>query len=634
MRRMRWSWILLLSSWAAPASAEVCVVQVTVQGSSCTLVKAPAEDECTSYEYRVSTDHPVKLHTPAGPTPIECASSPCTVTSSDTQAVPALRVQTGDGPLVDCMARPARQPRPPAAKPASNASRGFAIDAKDLPVPRARVGAAAAEQTARRFSRVQLEVQTEGQATGAQMLEELLQTVAAVALERAQARAAQRLVDTATDALCEHAERRETWRATCGVLEQLTPSTLGTASEALRQALSSDVARWIVTEARLSSAQDRDYLDDVIQQALTPVLRRPGDVSRADLLRIVNALVTREWESGNADVVNLAFFVVRACARQDDADCDVGGVVDAATPVVCKERPELCDVWNGQRLRIERLAAQLSVVIAQRGLKAAELRRALRDVVDTTLSLAEELHAEAPPRREPSTVLPAAVLQLQSARHLLLAMLADDAFSLTLGLGQLVEGEPLSPRVRALLNALLAYARTYERQAPDGLEPAERRKQVIETLMNAATDRSQRQDDWIASVGVNVGFEATGYQSIDGDGQSFTPQLSLPLGIFLQRGPDRCTPGFHAGAFLADVAQYASYQSDGTTADPRWDSAVALGAQLGIVLGSIADPFVIGLDARYAPTLFSTAKSSEPAAGGTLRLGVFASYYVPFFDLN
>ncbi|MEY2930904.1 MAG: hypothetical protein RL033_1653, partial [Pseudomonadota bacterium] len=381
------------------------------------------------------------------------------------------------------------------------------------------------------------------------------------------------------------------------------------------------------------------YLADVIQQALTPVLRRPGDVTRADLLRIVNALVTREWESGNADVVNLGFFVVRACARQDDADCDVGGVVDAATPVVCKERPELCDVWNGQRLRIERLAAQLSVVLARRSLKAAELRRALRDVVDTTLSLAEELHAEAPPRREPSTVLPAAVLQLQSARHLLLAMLADDAFSLTLGLGELVEGEPvegeqLSPRVRALLNAMLAYARTYEKQAPDGVEPAERRKQIIETLMNAATDRSQRPDDWIASVGVNVGFEATGYQSIDGDGQSFTPQLSLPLGIFLQHGPDHCTPGFHAGAFLADVAQYASYQSDGTTADPRWDSAVALGAQLGIVLGSIADPFVIGLDARYAPTLFSTAKSSEPAAGGTLRLGLFASYYVPFFDLN
>jgi hypothetical protein len=108
----------------------------------------------------------------------------------------------------------------------------------------------------------------------------------------------------------------------------------------------------------------------------------------------------------------------------------------------------------------------------------------------------------------------------------------------------------------------------------------------------------------------------------------------MPLGVFVQHGPKGCTPGIHAGAFVADVAQYASYDSDGTTTDPRWDTAFAIGTQLGVVLGSIADPFVVGLDARYAPTLFSDTTSSEPVSGGTLRIGLFASYYVSLFDLN
>ena len=110
------------------------------------------------------------------------------------------------------------------------------------------------------------------------------------------------------------------------------------------------------------------------------------------------------------------------------------------------------------------------------------------------------------------------------------------------------------------------------------------------------------------------------------------PQLALPLGLFLQR-KWRCV-GLHLGAFLADVAQYVAYQKDGETTDVRWDTGIALGGRVGMLVGSMADPFVLGLDVRYAPTLFSTAASSEPASGGTFRIGAFVSYYVPFFDLN
>jgi len=486
---------------------------------------------------------------------------------------------------------------------------------------------------------VQLEERTEGQATGtAQIVDDLFRTVAAVALERAQARAAQRLIDTATRALCgkdEAAPRRKTWQRTCDVLEQLTPATLGTAAEALRQAVAADVAQWIVDNARLSSDEDRKYLAEVIRQTLVPVLTRPGDVTRDDLLRVVNALVTHEWEGANADVVNLAFYVVRVCGKQTDTDdCDVGGIIAAAIPVICEKKPDLCETVKNQRLRIEGLAARLSVVIAKRGLKASELKRSLRDVVDAALSLTEQLHADTSMTAEPAAEAPAAVAKLHHARRLLLAMLADDAFSFALYVGDLVEGQKLSPKVHALLNAVLAYGRTYKQDVPPGEDPAARRKEIIEALVTATTDRSQRADDWIVSLGVDVGFDVSGYQWIDGAGKAFTPQLLMPLGVFVQRGPHGGAPGIHAGAFVADLAQYASYQSDGTTTDPRWDTAITVGAQLGMVVGSIADPFVLGIDARYAPTLFSSAKSSEPATGGTVRLGVFASYYVSLFDLN
>jgi len=62
---------------------------------------------------------------------------------------------------------------------------------------------------------------------------------------------------------------------------------------------------------------------------------------------------------------------------------------------------------KNQRLRIEGLAARLSVVIAKRGLKASELERSLRDVVDAALSLTEQLHADTSMTAKPAAEAPA-----------------------------------------------------------------------------------------------------------------------------------------------------------------------------------------------------------------------------------
>jgi hypothetical protein len=460
-----------------------------------------------------------------------------------------------------------------------------------------------------------------------EILDDLFRTIAAVAMERAQARAAQRIIDVATDALCgeTHPKRRETWPHTCTVLSSLTPATIGAAAGALRKALAEDIATWLSNNA---NAADREYLKTVINDALLPVLTHPEDFGQDDLLRLLNALVTREWTGGQeADVMNVVFYVVRVCALDTDQDdCDVADVVQHALQKLCELNPQLCGELKAKALEIELMASRLKALAKGKASSKEQLRRALRELTDVTLRVVEAGADEEKAKA------------VERSRLLFAALFADDAFSFALQFGDLVtsitdDAEKLSPKVKALLTAMLAYAQTYQKDGAEGADPAARRKEVIEALVTAATDRSQRADDWIFSLGVDVGGYVIGHQEIEGKGSMVVPQLALPLGLFLQRKWEGA-PGLHLGAFIADVAQYVAFKKDGKTTDVRWDTAIALGGQLGMLVGSMADPFILGVDARYSPTLFSAAASREPASGGTFRFGVFVGYYVPFFDLN
>lgn len=72
-----------------------------------------------------------------------------------------------------------------------------------------------------------------------------------------------------------------------------------------------------------------------------------------------------------------------------------------------------------------------------------------------------------------------------------------------------------------------------------------------------------------------------------------------------------------------------------------WYDVVSLGGQVGFILGSPEHAFVVGVEARWAPTLFertpgmdSMGTAENATESGVLRYGVFASYYVPLFDFN
>jgi hypothetical protein len=219
-----------------------------------------------------------------------------------------------------------------------------------------------------------------------------------------------------------------------------------------------------------------------------------------------------------------------------------------------------------------------------------------------------------------------------------------------------------------LVGAIAAYASTFDAKAGDAEALAaarEARKRAIESLIDTATDRRGRHGDTVWSIGANVGFSIWGQQFLrdarddgldDAENQWF--RLQLPMGIAVQHVWDtrarndgwrqqyacgsKIGCGFHAQISLVDLGQFlASSEGEFNEVTPR--DFLTVGLQAGWILGSPSMPFVIGADVRWAPSLFPRTCENKACGGndyaettrsGVLQWGFFASYYVPFLDIN
>jgi hypothetical protein len=221
------------------------------------------------------------------------------------------------------------------------------------------------------------------------------------------------------------------------------------------------------------------------------------------------------------------------------------------------------------------------------------------------------------------------------------------------------EWPDLDPRRKALVKltrvagAVTAYATTYTVDAKGDTsklkELHESRKKAIEGLIDGTTDRSDRGGDVVVSIGANVGFVAgKQYVIASGSEQAMYPQLSLPVGIAVQRLPSAGTTragtglgqyiGIHGQASIVDLAQFLSYDEKGKLATPRPDTIAMLGLQLGVLLGKPSSAATIAFDLRYAPGILADGNTKTPAKegakAGAVRFGLTIGYYVPFFDFN
>jgi hypothetical protein len=188
-----------------------------------------------------------------------------------------------------------------------------------------------------------------------------------------------------------------------------------------------------------------------------------------------------------------------------------------------------------------------------------------------------------------------------------------------------------------LLSAIAGYAATFTSVDPSNLQAVrESRKEVLEGMIDASTDRSQRHGQWIWSVGAPVGFTSRLLQGSDWK----APQLTLPMGVAVQlmpggkdSRPNQWGVGLHAMLTAIDLGQLLGYQPNADIPGPTWDTVVTPGAQVAATLGTPSNAFLVGLDLRYArnPLAVSTPDAVIPRE---LLLNVFVAYYVPFFDFN
>jgi len=206
-----------------------------------------------------------------------------------------------------------------------------------------------------------------------------------------------------------------------------------------------------------------------------------------------------------------------------------------------------------------------------------------------------------------------------------------------------------------VLTAISAYSVTFSQLPATDTEEGRKallaaRKQVIDDLISATTVRAGREENWVLSLGVPVGF-TTGWQWAHGttpEGESLPlnasagtgfmpPQLGLGLGVALQRLPkksENVAAGFHLGLTALDLGLFAAYDSTGRASPPQWDTVLSPGIQLGLILGDPEHTFLIALDARYAPGILAAQMTDGSSTRGAFRTGITLAYYVPLFDFN
>ena len=208
--------------------------------------------------------------------------------------------------------------------------------------------------------------------------------------------------------------------------------------------------------------------------------------------------------------------------------------------------------------------------------------------------------------------------------------------------GEATESDKLQKAVSVAtrwLGGAASYLSTYvprDKQTPEQWKAQQQaREKAVRSLLSAAGDRSQRGDSLIFSIGAQFSLIGGGQRkSAPKSWGGMDPQLSLPIGVALQWVPgQKYHVGFHLQLSVLDVAQYAAYDTTGKVTSAAGTTFLFVGVSTGILIGVPKASLFVGLDVRYAPSLFPEAVGSETRSGA-FRIGANIGVYVPFFDFN
>lgn len=203
------------------------------------------------------------------------------------------------------------------------------------------------------------------------------------------------------------------------------------------------------------------------------------------------------------------------------------------------------------------------------------------------------------------------------------------------------EKEPLNAKRVKVLTALTSFVRTYGEfsamRPEDAAQMHEARQKSVSTLIDLLGSREDRWDETIISLSANLGV-AMAVDKMAGEKSALRARLNLPVGLSFDHLSRNKSPGWHASLFALDLGQYASPKLGGGAGlpQPRGDTLLALGLQMGMLFNSPEDPINLSLDIRYSPSI----EAEKGWFGGTSKgdarfsFGLTLSYLVPLIDLN
>jgi len=542
------------------------------------------------------------------------------------------------------------------------------------------------------------------------VLTELAAVVAEVAVDRAKGNASELLRESLTSTICalgyadeqsanldtsnhDGHEHRKVFDGVCKALSAVRIEEISSSAAILGKALASDLTHYAFRALRENASGVHELekligsLEDLTQGLISGdapgterdvqmILLNLGRIPVADSRESGGILSRLADTSGDEDSVwrcgvGIGFAVVRDCLRQQDR-CSPETLQAALDRELDEPRSGQC---ASEAALLRMTWPDLGPLLAR---SIDVLRPPPGATANTTAKLAANILFEVAKKR----MSPDQLVLVTEAQKIVNSVFDRDYLSASVaaagvlvskldalcGSDQNCSSLPLTnSQARtgiAVLNGFISYASTY--RAPSHSNETEKtdaererlrhgeRKKAMESLIDSATDRSNRRGKHILSFGVGVGFgmnvryaRGAGLRPYpDTEKVLFVPQLSLPTGLAYDYFEPNASHGYHIQAAIFDVGQYLAIDSStGNFARPTPGTFVSPSLQLAFLLASPRTPVVVGIQGGYSPGF--KADDFTPPCGqgevclgpierqpGSAFLGGFIGTYIPFIDFN
>lgn len=458
--------------------------------------------------------------------------------------------------------------------------------------------------------------------------------------------------------------------ATCALVTSTDLQALVGQGRALRTALTADVVG-VVEQKAFSSVDTMPPLGNSARAALALVRRFAGDpggtLTKNDVWLVVDAFLNTPWtgvaESGDLKPLKYGIAAARSYIQALQMTREIErGRVDLAIIIrqikIARRATGLDGAAAARVIEYSNLAVK-SVLAVKPDTSEDDYRERLRSALRLVLDALTTL------RTGSTIVLPAwardaALAALDADAPHLVATLADIARAKLIkdctGQGDCRQTRKFS----VLLTGVATYALTYDRKIPDSASPEQRlaflkdqreaRKEALESVIDAATDRRGREGTAVWSLGVGVGGSLWSRQRLDltttragqpaAKEQPLGVQLHVPLGIAYQLLPSRNwfhPLPIHVMLTVLDLANYVGKTTE-PNSSPDWRAIIAPGMQVGVAVPGLSranNLVLVGYALTYAPQFLETPAASGAGSAsfrGARRRGLFVTYYVPLWD--